>query len=180
MSRLLKGLQRARCERGSISNARIIGKPGAFNPIESILENVRSDEALNRSFAIGIVLFTLATMALISASSQVTLNRTRQDLKALSHQVTQHAKHIQKVGNASLSTVSAEQITDLEQRFASLEQQIEQGMSDSSEAVIAANMLRVDVEDLKMSEHIYLDRYIAMHNEIGELKKKIQTQGRNL
>ncbi len=180
MSRILKGLKRARCERGSVTNTRIFNKSAVLNPISSILENMRADEALSRAFALGVVLFTLATMALISASSQVTLNRTRQDLQALSLQVTRHAEQIGKAGNASLTGVSAQQIQQLEQRFASLEQEVEQGLSDSSDAVIAANMLRLDVEDLKMSEHIYLDRYIAMHNEIGELKKKIQTEGRNL
>ena len=78
------------------SNRPVANQTAVVRPSEILsatdmeLENFLADGILTKMIIFGVLLSGLASLALISASTQITLNKTRQDIQALSTQFEQH------------------------------------------------------------------------------------------
>ena len=65
------------------------------------LENFLADGILTKMIIMGVLLCGLASFALISASTQITLNKTRQDIQTLSAQFEQHLERTESITAAN-------------------------------------------------------------------------------
>lgn len=101
MRRNYKKKQNGTYKRPTAEQTAVVRPSEVLSASDMELENFLADGILTKMIIIGVLLSGLASFALISASTQITLNRTRQDIQTLSTQFEQHLERTENITAAN-------------------------------------------------------------------------------
>ena len=183
MSKIMKALNKSKLnnERGSLNNVSAVDHP-ALNPVGLSSEHALSNGRFAKVFISVVIIMTLLVSGVVSIRSAVALDRTSQQVMNLSEQMTEQTRVIHELNKIinTASVVTPKDLMEVKIQLKGVEKNVMQNEQNLSDIEIASSLLEIAVDDLQISENIFVDKYISMSQDIDIIKGKIQREGREL
>ncbi|MGE0267447.1 MAG: hypothetical protein AB7S78_03175 [Candidatus Omnitrophota bacterium] len=180
MSKLLKALTKSKMgnNRGTLNN--VIGDLGVINPANFITGG--STVEINKTVFSVIVCLVLGGAGFVCLKTAGSLDQTNRKMVELSSLVTEQNRMIGVLSAMvkEIPDIHLQEVARLQNRMQEIEKTVAVNAEEMTEAVISNNLLKIAVDDLQSSEHVYVDQYIMLSRELKHIQEKINTEGRNL
>lgn len=181
MSKILKALQKSTLDQNHGSFHGFAGNFAAVSPVDFTIAGVAKEEIQKGAIA-AVVVMLLAGSVYLGIRSTVSLDQTKRQMTELSSLVAQQNRMISQLSARIQETpsVNPQELTVLQTKVRDIEKTVARNEEEMTETVISNNLLKIAVDDLQMSENIFVEKYIMLSQDLKNVQEKINTEGRNL
>lgn len=181
MSKILKALQKSKLDHNHGSFHGFAGNLAAVSPVDFTIAGVAKEE-IQKGVVAAAVVMMLAGAVYLGIRSTVSLDQTNRRMTELSSLVAQQNRMIGQLSARiqEKPSVNPQEMTVLQAKVRDIEKTVAQNEEEMTETVISNNLLKIAVDDLQMSENIFVEKYIMLSQDLKNVQEKINTEGRNL
>lgn len=181
MSKILKAMSKATVGQNQSVWHHTAGNLAAINPVHFTLSGFTKEE-LKKGGVIAVAVVALAGAVSMGLRAAATLERTNRQMTELSSLVAQQNRMIGLLSSQikETATVHPQQVAHLQERIQEMEKTVAQNDTDVAEAMISSNLLKIAVDELQMSDHMFVEKYITLSKDLKNMREQINTEGRNL
>ena len=181
MSKILKALAKSNLDNNRGTSHNMGDVLAAISPVNFAKTEFVKEE-FSRMVVAAVVLAALTVSGVVSVRSSAALEKTNRSMVELSSLVSQQNRMISQLSARIQETpaVNPQDMLVLKTKVQEIEKTVVRNEEEMTETVISNNLLKIAVDDLQMSENIFVEKYIMLSQDLKNVQEKINTEGRNL
>lgn len=180
MSKILKALKSSKLDnnRGTLNSG--VKDSGVISPVNFMMDGVNG--GTSKLILSVVVCLVVAGSGIAGLRTARILDQTNRKIFELSSLVEEQNRMIGVMSEAIKETpaINPQEVARLQSRVQEIEETVAVNAEEVSEAVISNNLLKIAVDDLQISEHVFVDQYITLSRDLKHIQEKINMEGRNL